>query len=77
MKVISKRIPSEINFQEVKEGAVFVYDEGAYMKLDGEYDSADEQGCNAVYLETGELCRFGDWDVVSIPTKVVPIEIHW
>ena len=77
MKITEKRIESDINFWDIAEGEVFVYEAEFYMKLCGEYESADESGCNAVHMTTGELFHFDDWEKVIRPIKVVPMEVHW
>lgn len=77
MKITEKRIESDINFQDIMEGEVFVYEEEFYMKLCGEYESADESNCNVVHLMTGELTRFPDYEQVTRPIKVVPMEVYW
>ena len=77
MKITEKRIESDINFWDIAEGEVFVYEAEFYMKLCGEYESADESGCNAVHMTTGELSHFDDWEQVVRPLKVIPMEVHW
>ena len=76
MKITNKRIETDINFQDIEWGEVFVYEGEIYMKADGEYD-CDGESYNAIYLTTGEICHFGDWDRVIRPIKVVPMEVHW
>ena len=77
MKITEKRIENEINFQDIAEGEVFVYEEEFYMKLCGEYDGTDNLCCNTVHLTTGELSNFGHWEQVVRPIKIVPMEVHW
>ena len=76
MKITNKRIETTTNFDNIEWGEVFVHEDEIYMKADGEY-ICDDESYNAIHLTTGQFCRFGDYEQVTRPVKVIPMEVHW
>lgn len=83
MKVISKQATSAVTFKDIGYGQIFVSSQNeVYMKLDCAYHCHDEDGdewavWTAVHLESGELCEFFDHNEVTVPNKVIPIEVTY
>ena len=83
MKIIAKQNPTTVHFKDVNPGQVFIHGEDeVYMKLDLAYHTYDARGYedatwSAVYLETGELCQFDNYEQVQLPIKIVPLEVTY
>ena len=83
MKVITKQASSTVSFKDVGPGQVFVYSDGeVYMALDSTYHCHNEDGhlwaeWTAVHLATGALTEFDTYHEVTIPQKIIPLEIAY
>ena len=67
MKITKNFIDGQIEFQELREGAVFIADHMIFMKI---HEVVPEEGCivNAVYMEDGDTTCF-EWDAKVKPVK--------
>lgn len=67
MKITKNFIDGQVEFQELREGTVFIADLMTFMKI---HEVVPEEGCivNAVYLEDGDTTCF-EYD-----TKVKPVK---
>ena len=64
---IAKKDAKYVEFDTVKEGAVFECDSTYYIKTDEQYGGAFKDECsNAVNLKTGEHIYFINTDVVNL-----------
>ena len=60
MKIVDKRFSSRANFEDIKEGDVFCWDEGCYMKIEDVIEDILEMKSNAINLYDGTLAYFLD-----------------
>lgn len=64
IKIIDKRkVPEWVYFEDLERGAVFIFDNDLFMKLD--YENFE-----ATLLENGSICPFGGKE------KVRPVDIE-
>ena len=67
MKITKNFIDGQIEFQELREGTVFIADQMTFMKIH-EVISEGECLVNAVYMEDGDTAYF------ELNTKVKPVK---
>ena len=67
MKITKKFIDGLVEFQELKQGAVFIHDGMAFMKIQ-EFTPEEGDVVNAIYMADGDITCF-EWD-----TKVKPVK---
>ena len=70
MKIERKDKQVTLYFEEIEEGTVFISCDGdVCMKTSYIKDNDDNEECNAVILETGELIFFEGHEFVVLPTN--------
>lgn len=67
MKITKNFIDGQVEFQDLREGTVFIADQMTFMKIH-EFVSEERYTVNAVYMEDGDTACF-DWN-----TKVKPVK---
>jgi len=67
MKITKNFIDGQVEFQELREGTVFIHGEMVFMKIQ-EFTPEEGDIVNAIYMEDGDIASF-DWD-----TKVKPVK---
>lgn len=74
MKITKNFIDGQVEFQELREGTVFIADQMTYMKI---HEVVPEEGCivNAIYLEDGDTTCF-EWDAKVKPVKSAELIIE-
>ena len=67
MKITKNFIDGQVEFQNLREGPVFIADEMVFMKIQ---EVVPEEGCivNAIYMEDGDIACF-EWDKKVKPVK--------
>ena len=61
-----------VTFSDMPRGAVFIWDDEIYMKVDTFFDEVTNQYYNSVQLSNGELCGFDDNDSLTDSFKYFP-----
>ena len=61
-----------VTFSKMPIGAIFTWDEEAFMKIGKVYDEETEQSYNSVKLDNGELYDFYDEDSLTEHFKYFP-----
>lgn len=70
MKIERKDKQVTLYFKEIEEGTVFISCDGDVCMRTGYIkDDDNNEECNAVILETGELVFFEDYEFVTLPTS--------
>ena len=60
MKIVDKRFLARANFEDMKEGDVFCWDKGCYMKIEDVIEEILAMKSNAINLYDGTLAYFSD-----------------
>lgn len=76
MIIRQKQTPSAISFSSLKKGETFhaaESDPGIFWMKTDYLDMSDDEGYNAVDLDSGDMTYFDDYETV-LPVKLVAVE---